>query len=140
MIRSGSRMADETGKNGTNGPVADLSWNDWEERTEQREAPSTELLDAMKHPDVPGVVLEAIARRSSQPPAHEAPPREEESTNRYVLPPGAPLAARLAEAASVPPRVHYRAEREEGLAGAVVLAFAMGGVVIAWLSFGLLVR
>lgn len=130
-------MPDETGKNGQNGKSSpDLSWNDWEERTEQREAPSTALLDAMKHPDVPEVVLEAIARRSSRPPASEAT-REEESTNRYVLPPGAPLAARLAQARSTTPHA-LPVVHEQGMGQIVVMGIVMIGAVLAWLSFGIL--
>ncbi len=133
---------DEGGKpNGSNTP-GDLSWSDWEERTQQREAPSSELLDAMKHPDVPQVVLQAIARRSSSPPAGEEQPSDpEEITNRYLLGPGAPTAARIAQAKTAGQKApSFARDTEQPLTMAFVMGFAMIAVVLGWLSFELLPR
>ncbi len=117
---------------------------DWEDRTEQRAVPSDELLDAMKHPDVPEVVLEAIARRSSIPPVHEVARDPGEDTARYLLGRGAPLAARIAEAGSLPPetaaRVRVRAEQPEPLFPVIFMGFLMVAAVVGWWSFGLLPR
>lgn len=110
------------------------SSDDWKMQTTQRPLPK-ELLDAMKHPDVPGVVLEAIALRSSTPePSDVESLREpEEDTARYLLPPVAPKNAPAS--ARSQPRVGH--ESEESMAQIYVLAFVMGGVVLAWLAFGL---
>lgn len=109
------------------------SSSDWKLQTTQRPLPK-ELLDAMKHPDMPGVVLEAIARRSSTPEPGDVESLKEpgEDTARYLLPPVAP---KHVAAAQSQPRVAV--EREEGLTQIYVLAFAFGGVVLAWLAFGL---
>lgn len=123
------------------------SSSDWALQTQQRALPK-ELLEAMKHPDVPGVVLQAIAQRSSAPPSHELEPElardPEEDTARYVLPAVAakdgkgPSIARVDAPASARSQHRITHEPEDSLAQAYVLGVVFGGVVLAWLSFGLL--
>lgn len=116
------------------------SSSDWALETTQRPLPP-ELLDALRHPDVPGVVLDAITLRSTPPPADVQHPSiadsPDEDTARYML---GPAAKRDAVAVSVRARSQHVHEIEESLASAWLVGVAFGAVVLAWLSFGLLGR
>ena len=97
--------------------------SDWAQQTTSRPLPK-ELLDAMKHPDMPAVVLDAITRRSTPAPGdvEESPKLSaEDDTARYML-------------------SAVRRESEDSLAFAYVVGAAMIAAVLGWLSFGLLGR
>jgi hypothetical protein len=134
--------SEKTGKTPSAPPTApagrpdDLSWDEWEDHTQQREAPSEELLEAMKQPDMPPVVLQAIARRSSKPSVPVLPsaaPDFDEDTERYHLPKGAPIAARMAAQG-----VTMREEPEQSIGPVVLLSVLFIAATLAWLSFGLI--
>ncbi len=117
------------------------SSGDWALETTQRPLPP-ELLAALRHPDVPGVVLDAITLRSTPPPGNVQHPSiadsPDEDTARYMLGPAVER-----DAVAVPVRArsqHVHHEIEDSLASAWLVGVAFGGVVLAWLSFGLLGR
>lgn len=118
------------------------SSSDWALETTSRPLPP-ELLAALRHPDVPGVVLDAITLRSTPPPGNVQHPTiadsPDEDTARYML---GPAAKRDATAAPLPVRARSQQvhEIEDSLATAWLVGVAFGGVVLAWLSFGLLAR
>ncbi|MFO0674723.1 MAG: hypothetical protein U0235_34760 [Polyangiaceae bacterium] len=103
---------------------------DWATATQSRPLPR-ELLDAMKHPDVPGVVLEAIARRSTPPPGEvEDVKRDpEEDTARYLLPKGGRDPVRVT---SSPPPALGRADQADPPGMFLVLGVAISFVVLIW--------
>jgi hypothetical protein len=122
------------------------SSSDWALETTQRPLPK-ELLDAMKHPDVPGVVLDAITRRSTPAPADvDASPAAsdrfagpDEDTARYML--QAPGRASAREPGMRALDARRAADVGDAPPGAVwLLSVALGAVVLAWLSFGLFGR
>ena len=102
----------------------------------------------MKHPDVPGVVLDAITRRSTPAPGDVHPSvadSPDEDTARYNLGP-APTAAggvgisKSTPSSPAPAQVSARREVEDSLATAWLVGIVFSGAVFAWLSFGLLGR
>lgn len=99
---------------------------DWATATQSRPLPR-ELLDAMKHPDVPPVVLEAIARRSTPAPGEvEDVKRDtEEDTARYLLPKGGGVQRDT-------PRRLGRADQADPPGLFLVLGVAISLVVFLW--------
>lgn len=143
-------LAGEAERNQEGFRLEQPSSSDWALQTQQRALPK-ELLEAMRHPDVPGVVLQAIAERLSSPSQEVEPdlPRDpDEDTARYVLPAVAATDGKDGKGASIArvdapasARSQHRITHEppeDSLAQAYVLGVVFGGVVLAWLSFGLL--